>query len=146
MKEGFNFQCWICPKCHDDHRQDSSCSPMSSGGFNPSPDDNSYIAQEYMKLRARLEAAEKENKELKALLSQAMERTAPGEQDTGDVLLARLEAAENKVKLFTLAEKVVEAARKHASVWHDDNNGCLSGCFFICEPLAEYDALKTPSV
>jgi hypothetical protein len=56
-------QCWICPKCHDDHAQGGPCTPGSDAPFMPSPDDTSYIAEQYRALAARvarLEAALRE--------------------------------------------------------------------------------------
>jgi hypothetical protein len=53
-----NIQCWICPKCHDDHRQDGACSPPS-GEFLPAPDDRSYIAEAYRNVMAELTVARK---------------------------------------------------------------------------------------
>jgi hypothetical protein len=40
-------QCWICPKCHDDHRAEGPCSPKSTQEFAPRLDDGSYIAEQY---------------------------------------------------------------------------------------------------
>lgn len=45
-------QCWICPKCCDDHAIGAECS-AKSGPFSPHKDDNSFIAQEFRKLQER---------------------------------------------------------------------------------------------
>ncbi len=64
--ESIEAQCWICPKCHDDHGQSAPCTPMDAGEFMPSPDDGSYIAIQY---RARVA----ERDELRARLSDCAE-------------------------------------------------------------------------
>jgi len=50
MEPEINVQCWICPKCHDDHAQAAPCTPKSNKSFMPSPDDKSYIAEQYRNL------------------------------------------------------------------------------------------------
>lgn len=53
--ERLETQCWICPKCADDHPQNAACTPKELIEFLPSPSDKSYIAEQYLKLRADLE-------------------------------------------------------------------------------------------
>jgi hypothetical protein len=62
-------QCWICPNCHDDHAQGAACqclSPLKE--FSPSPDDDSFIAQEYRKMVAERDAARAEAKRYRMAL------------------------------------------------------------------------------
>lgn len=55
--DSIQVQCWICPKCHDDHRQDGPCTPRRNVPFMPAPEDQSYIAQEYRKVMTALNLA-----------------------------------------------------------------------------------------
>lgn len=55
MSDGeINYQCWVCPKCSDDHLMDGPCSPPNTKPFSPSPDDNSYIAVKFRELESEL--------------------------------------------------------------------------------------------
>lgn len=43
-------QCWICPKCFNDHSENAPCSPPNNNPFSPSDDDVTLIAREYRNL------------------------------------------------------------------------------------------------
>jgi uncharacterized protein CbrC (UPF0167 family) len=47
-------QARICPLCFDDHSEGRECNPGFVDKFSPSPDDNSYIAQEFRKLESKV--------------------------------------------------------------------------------------------
>lgn len=64
MTDDINYQCRICPKCFDDHQPGGQCKPVSSNLFIPHPADQSYIAREYRKLRAQLDEARADLKEM----------------------------------------------------------------------------------
>jgi hypothetical protein len=50
LEEKIETQCWICPKCNDDHKQDDLCVMyFAPDEFMPAADDKSYIANEYRK-------------------------------------------------------------------------------------------------
>jgi hypothetical protein len=59
------YQCWICPKCHDDHSQDGPCRLERDDFFMPHESDLSYIAREYRKRVSELTALRQENERLK---------------------------------------------------------------------------------
>jgi len=40
-------QCWICPKCKDDHGMTDQCTPEITKEFQPADSDQSYIAKQY---------------------------------------------------------------------------------------------------
>ncbi len=50
--DNIEIQCWICPLCHNDHKEDSPCSLQDHRDFMPSDDDTSMIAMKYRELFA----------------------------------------------------------------------------------------------
>jgi hypothetical protein len=62
------FQTWICPKCYDDHSQNSECSPLENTDFMPHESDHSHIADKYRELYCAFLAEQAKVKELEAKL------------------------------------------------------------------------------
>lgn len=54
MSDGISFQTWICPTCHDDHKQGGACTPVYDAKFSPAKDDRSYIAEKYRELESEV--------------------------------------------------------------------------------------------
>lgn len=90
-------QCWICPECHDDHHQGGKCSKASDGPFMPSPDDNSYIAVEFRKLRA-------ENERLKTALSDKLTEALCAKYKEALELIAKDHETAGKMMKFIATE------------------------------------------